>query len=213
MGDPKKLKKKYSTPRHPWNRTAIEEEKVLVREYGLAKKQEIYRANSFLKKYKDIAKRLIADTTIQGSKERRAMIEKLAHLGLLPPGARLDDVLSLKLKDILERRIQSRIVRRGLARSMNQARQAITHRHITLGEKEITSPSYLVSLDEEAVLSFKERSPFHDPEHPERVAAAAGVTGKEAHADIPDVPLEEQKMQGSEHPAAEAATEGKEAHR
>src|SRR3989338_6419191 len=107
MGDPKKLKKKYSSPRHPWSKTAIEQERVLTQEYGLGRKKEIFLANSFLKKYKNIAKRLIADHTRQGEQERHQMITKLQRLGLLQTPARLDDVLSIELKDILERRLQS----------------------------------------------------------------------------------------------------------
>ena len=33
-----------------WNKSVIEAERILVKEYGLAKKQEIYLANSFIKK-------------------------------------------------------------------------------------------------------------------------------------------------------------------
>ena len=52
MGDPKQLRKKYNTPRHPWIRATIESERVVVKDYGLVKKKEIHQANSFLKKYK-----------------------------------------------------------------------------------------------------------------------------------------------------------------
>lgn len=173
MGDPKKLRKKYYTPAHPWNKVAIETERQFCKEYGLVKKKEIYIANSFLKKYKDIAKRLIADTTAQGAKEGQQVIEKLQRLGLVQAGAKLDHVLSLELKDILERRLQSLICRKGLARSMKQARQYITHRHITIGSKEITFPSYLASLQEEALIAFRERSPLKSEAHPERQPIAA----------------------------------------
>ncbi len=169
MGDPKKFKKKYHTPAHPWNKTAIEVEGQLRQEFGLSKKKEIYISSSFLKKYKDIAKRLIADQTGQGAKEGAQITEKLQRLGLLPPGAKLDQVLSLGLKDILERRLQSLVCRKGLAKSMKQARQFITHRHIMLGNKEITSPSYVTSLQEEAVIAFHDRSALKNSDHPERM--------------------------------------------
>src|SRR3989344_4492795 len=107
MGDIKKLKKKYFTPRHPWNKKNIEEEAILVKEFGLQKKQEIQIAASFLKKYKDIAKRLIADQTAQGAKEKTQMIQKLQRLSLLKGEPKLDDVLSLSVRDILNRRAQS----------------------------------------------------------------------------------------------------------
>src|SRR3989338_5535083 len=176
MGDPKKFKKKYNTPAHPWNKQAIETEGILRKEYGLKKKKEIYIASSFLKKYKDIAKRLIADTSTQGAKEGQQMTAKLQRLGLLQTSAKLDHVLSLELKDVLERRLQSLVCRKGLAKTMNQARQFITHRHVMIGDKEITSPAYLTSLQEEAVLTFHERSALKSSDHPERTAAAVSAT-------------------------------------
>ncbi len=173
MGDPKKFKKKYDTPAHPWSKQAIEKEGQLRKDYGLKKKKEIYIASSFLKKYKDIAKRLIADKSVQGAKERQQMMEKLQRLGLLPADAKLDQVLSLELKDILERRLQSLVCRKGLAKSMNQARQFITHRHIMIGAKEITSPSYVASLQEESELAFQNRSALKSTDHPERSIPAS----------------------------------------
>lgn len=173
MGDPKKFKKKYDTPAHPWNKNAIETEGKLRKDFGLTKKKEIYIASSFLKKYKDIAKRLIADRSAQGAKEGLQMTEKLQRLGLLQAGAKLDAVLSLELKDILERRLQSLVCRKGLAKSMRQARQFITHRHIIIGNKEITSPSYVTSLQEEAVLTFHDRSALKNNDHPERSTPAS----------------------------------------
>jgi small subunit ribosomal protein S4 len=171
MGDPKKLKKKYSTPRHPWNKTDIDENNVLKREYGLRNRREILVANSFMKKYKDIAKRLIADETAQGVKEKKQMLEKLQRLGLLTASSILDEVLDLGLKDILERRLQSVVFKKGLARSMKQSRQFITHRHIAVGNKEITAPSYLISTEEENMLCFKGNSALSDEGHPERATA------------------------------------------
>ena len=169
MGDPKKLKKKYSTPNHPWNKTAIDEGRVLTKEYGLKSKKEILVASSFLKKYKDIAKKLVANTTDQGTKEKQQVLEKLQQLGLLSVTAELDQVLGLEVKDVLERRVQSIVFRKGLARTMNQARQFIVHRHVKIGGKEVTSPSVLLTLKEEAGLDFKDKSSLADEKHPERV--------------------------------------------
>ncbi|MEK6863600.1 MAG: 30S ribosomal protein S4 [Nanoarchaeota archaeon] len=169
MGDPKQLRKKYNTPRHPWMKASIESEKVVIKEYGLVKKKEIYIASSFLTKYKNIAKKLIATrTNPQAQKEKVQVLTKLQQLGFLPVGAELDQILGLELKDILERRLQSILFRKGMARSMKQARQFIVHRQVTVGEQEISSPSYLVSLTEESAVNFKEKSPFADSEHPER---------------------------------------------
>ncbi len=169
MGDPKKLKKKYNTPRHPWNKNNIETEGVIKKEYGLKNKKEIFIANSFLKKYKDIAKKLTATKTEQAEKEKTQILTKLQRLGLLPTGADLDQILGLELKQLMERRLQSLVFRKGLAKTMNQARQFIVHRHVKIGEQEIARPSYIVSLEEEGSISFKDKSALFDENHPERV--------------------------------------------
>jgi len=181
MGDIKKLKKKYFTPRHPWNKKNIEEEAILVKEFGLQKKQEIQIAASFLKKYKDIAKRLIADQTAQGAKEKTQMIQKLQRLSLLKGEPKLDDVLSLSVRDILNRRAQSIIAKKGFARSMKQARQFITHNHVLIGAKAITSPSTLLTLEAESNVTFKPSSSLAAEDHPERVPVERNLA-KEAAA-------------------------------
>ncbi|MBI2572591.1 30S ribosomal protein S4 [Candidatus Woesearchaeota archaeon] len=171
MGDPKKLKKKYSTPNHPWIRAAIESEKVLVQEFGLVKKKEILIASSFLRKYKKIAKNLIATKTQQAQREKELVLAKLKRLGILPSTGTLDQILTLEVKDVLNRRMQSVVYRKGLARSMKQARQFITHRHVRIADKEVTSPSYLVPLEEEEAIAFHEKSVFINVDHPERIVA------------------------------------------
>ncbi|MBI2661844.1 30S ribosomal protein S4 [Candidatus Woesearchaeota archaeon] len=175
MGDPKKLKKKYLSPSHPWNKVAIEAEAILKKEYGLVNKKEIFLANTFLKKYKDLAKKLIATKTVQAEHEKKLVLVKLQKYGLLPAGASLDQILSLETKDILERRLQTITNKKGLARSVKQARQFITHRHIIVGDKEITSPAYMLSLEEESKLSFKPESSLSNLDHPERMNLAKEI--------------------------------------
>lgn len=175
MGDIKKLKKKYSGPRHPWVKVAIEEERIIKRDYGLKNKRELFKLNSFLKMYKDIAKKLIARKTEQSKKEEKQILEKLQRLGLLPANSKLDDILELQLKNVLERRLQSLVLRKGLARSISQARQFISHRHIMINQKEITAPSYLVSLEEENQIGFKGKSSLANEDHPERINVAQSV--------------------------------------
>src|SRR3989338_3616136 len=202
MGDPKQFRKKYNTPRHPWVRANIESEKIVTRDYGLVKKKEIHIANSFIKKYRDIAKRLIATRTIpQAQKEKEQILNKLQELGLLPAGAELEQILGLELKDVLSRRLQSVVYRKGLARSMNQARQFITHRHIIIGDQEISSPSYLVSVAEEGAVTFKQKSALADAEHPERVILTKG----EASAPKAEAQSKDKKNEAVEAPQEKAS--------
>jgi small subunit ribosomal protein S4 len=216
MGDPKKLRKKYSTPVHPWKKTAIDAGRIIRKEYGLRNRKEILIATSFLKKYKDIAKRLIADNTAQGEREKKQMLDKLQGLGLLSSGIELEHVLSLELKDILERRVQSLLFRKGLARSMNQARQFIVHRHVVTGNKCITFPSYLMTVVEENQLGFKTKSNLSDVDHPERSNPAKEIQ-EEAEAVKPkkttkkeESKTDEEKVVSEEPVAEEAVPETEE---
>lgn len=168
MGSSKRFRKKYSTPRHPWIAANIEMEREITKEYGLGNKKEIWKMGSILKKYKDLVKKLIAVKTEQGEKERKQMITKLQKWGLVGAEAGLDNVLSLELKDIMERRLQSLVFRKGLARSMRQARQFIVHKHVMVGDKKITFPTYIVSREEEGQIKFDKHSSLSEEEHPER---------------------------------------------
>ncbi|MEM2803764.1 MAG: 30S ribosomal protein S4, partial [Nitrososphaerota archaeon] len=46
MGDPKRQRKKYETPKQPWRSDRLLEELKLVGEYGLRNKRELWRAAS-----------------------------------------------------------------------------------------------------------------------------------------------------------------------
>lgn len=168
MGDPKKQKKKYSKPTHPWEKYRIDEEKILVKTYGLKNKKEMWKSVSIQKKFADQVKRSITTTAGQVKKEKAQLLEKLNRLGLMQKNAKLDDVLSLSVKDILERRLQTLVFKKGLAKTIGQARQFITHGHITVGTKTITSPAYLVPMSEESSINFSQTSQLSDSEHPER---------------------------------------------
>lgn len=168
MGDIKKLRKKYSGPSHPWQKQRIEAEKKLLKEYGLKNKREIWKIESKLKSFANQAKKLIATRGLQAEKERRQLIEKLHRLGLVQKDAKLDDILSLTLKNLLERRLETLLYRKGFARTPKQARQFITHEHVTVAGKKITAPSYLVNKQEEPQITFITNSALANPEHPER---------------------------------------------
>lgn len=169
MGDIKKSRKKFEKPMHPWQKARIEKEKELNSEYCLKNKKELWKMASILKKFKDQVKSLTVREGSQADLERTHLKTKLASLGLLPPDSPLDSILGLELKDILERRLQTRVFRQGLSRSMSQARQFIIHRHIMIKGKVMTIPSYLVKTDEEKSIAFHNNSSLYDLEHPERI--------------------------------------------
>ncbi|MBW2991989.1 30S ribosomal protein S4 [Candidatus Woesearchaeota archaeon] len=168
MGDPGKKRRKYSGPNHPWSKERIDEENILRKEYGTKNKKEIYRLDSLLRKFKGEAKRLIPLTSEQAELEKKQLLAKLQALKLLPQDAKLDNVLAISLKDLMERRIQTLLVRKGLARTPKQARQFITHKHVMVNGKLITSPSTLLAVEQEGTLEFIPTSTLANPTHPER---------------------------------------------
>ena len=149
MGDPKKQKKKFSKPGHPWQKERIEAEKEITQQYGLRRKYEIWKLDSLLKKFLNRAKTLIAQRSGQSELEKKQLLQRLSKMGLLKKDSKVEDILNLTLKDMMERRLQTLIVRKQIARSMMQARQFITHEHVAIGARKVTAPSYIVSVDEE----------------------------------------------------------------
>lgn len=169
MGDPKKIRKKYETPVHPWQKTRIVEEIALLKEYGLKNKKEIWKFTSFLKKYKNQAKKLIAMHGSQADLERKQMMDKLKSYGLIMPGNEtFDAIFSLQIKDVLDKMLQVVVFKKSLARSPKQARQFITHGHVVIGNRKITSPRYLVHVKEKSQIGFTTASSIYSIDHPER---------------------------------------------
>lgn len=175
MGDPKRQRKRYSTPMHPWQMARIDDERVIKKDYGLKNKKEIWRMDSKLKTFKSQVKKLIAGSGPQVEKERGALMKKLNSLGLIGENADLSSALGITLKDFMERSLQAVVFRKKLARTIKQARQFITHEHIRVGEKKVTSPSYLVTKDEEAIVGIDKSSGLSNPEHPERIVEKVKV--------------------------------------
>jgi|GEM_PF-54415 len=170
MGDPKKIRKKYSTPMHPWIGSRIEEERAFRKEYGLGNKKEIWKMMSQLTDFKDRAKKLIARQDAQGEKEREQLLARMARLGLIQKDASFDDILGMSVRNVMERRLQSILVRKHLARTHKQARQMITHRHVLINGQVVTSPGHIITLDEESTIAFAPRSAFANESHPERLS-------------------------------------------
>ncbi|MEM4267661.1 MAG: 30S ribosomal protein S4 [Candidatus Woesearchaeota archaeon] len=169
MGDPRKRRKKYSTPSHPWQKERIELERMLKKEYGLKNKKEIWKIESLLRRYKKIGKETIIAETDQAKRKKSQLIMKLQSYGLVGESAQLDDVLSLASKDLFERRLQTLVFKKKLARTIKQARQLIVHGHIMVGKRKVTVPGYLVKKSEEEHIVFSPSSSFASVDHPERV--------------------------------------------
>ncbi len=141
MGDLRRQRKKYETPRFPWRIDALEAELKLVGQYGLRNKRELWRHRTMLSKYRGIARSLLGMSPEQRKKLETQLLNRLHRLGILPDKAALDDALDLSIEDILERRFQTIVFQKGLARSIHQARQLITHKHIAIEKRKVYSPT------------------------------------------------------------------------
>ncbi|GGN22884.1 30S ribosomal protein S4 [Halarchaeum nitratireducens] len=167
MALPGENTKFYETPNHPYQGERIAEESDLLSRYGLKNKQELWRAQSELRSYRREARELLGRVTEEGD-EGEEFVARLRRYGILGDADELDAVLSLDVTDVLERRLQTVAYRKGLANTPQQARQFVTHGHVTVGESRVTAPSRKVAVAEEDDVAFDETSPLDDELHPAR---------------------------------------------
>jgi len=171
MGDPKKLRKNYEAPSHPWRGDRIKEEKELVIKYGLKNKTEVYKAYSYLRSLRSQARTLQAQVRTgdrQSLKETDLLLKRCIRLGLLSDGASLQDILGLNIESILSRRFQTIVYNKGLSQTPDQARQMIAHGHVSLNDRKVTIPGLLVGKSDERTIDYTGRSPFRSEDHPMR---------------------------------------------
>ncbi|MGM0591556.1 MAG: 30S ribosomal protein S4 [Halobacteriota archaeon] len=166
--------KLYETPNHPYQGARIAEESDLLGRYGLKNKEELWRAQSELRNFRREARRLLGEA--QGDVDAAAaagedFLARLRRLGILSEEDDISRILSLDVTDLLERRLQTVVYRKGLAHTPNQARQFISHGHITVEGARVTVPSKKVEVTEQDTVSFDENSPLADDLHPERAEA------------------------------------------
>jgi small subunit ribosomal protein S4 len=135
----------------------------------LRNKHELWRLKTTLSKTRGIARSLISKTTEERSKMENEQLIKLKKLGILPETAVLDNVLDLTIEDILERRLQTIVFRKGLARTIFQSRQLITHGHVTIDGRRVTLPGYIVPKADEANVIYSPESAVAKEAHPLRV--------------------------------------------
>ncbi len=166
MGEPRRFRKKYENPFKPWDRDLLMGELILVGEYGLKNKKELRRAATFLRKIRDVARSTYGMSLEERELVSGELLNRLYKLGILPEKSSIDDVLKLTVRDILERRLQTIVYKKGLAKSVYHSRQMIVHRHIKVGDRIVDRPGYLVSREEEPTVEISPKSPYSNPDHP-----------------------------------------------
>lgn len=127
-----------------FSKVRMEEENALAKQYGLKNKREIWKTEAALARIRQQAKKLIFEP-----KAQQEFLARLATLGLVTGQPSLDDALSLTKIHLLERRLQTIVFKKNLAKTINEARQLIAHRKIAIGGRIVTVPGRIITIDEE----------------------------------------------------------------
>ncbi len=196
MGDPRRIRNQYERPKKLWEVDRIKHDKALKIEFGLKNMSELWAVTAHLKKYRREARRLLSLSDEERKDDVQKILAKLARMGVMKEGSKLEDILALEVRGFLERRLQTLVLRKGLARTTMQARQLITHGFISLNGRRLSAPGYLVTAEEEAGLAYSKPIDISVPSEGDEESAPEA---KEAEA-----PKEAPAPEQAEKPAEEA---------
>merc|ERR1712147_437649 len=132
-------------------------------QFGLKNKREIWRVRLALAKLRATARTLLTKDEKDPARifEGQALMRRMIRYGILDEDKqRLDYVLGLKLENFMERRLQTLVFKRGLAKSIHHARVLIKQRHIRVGRQIVTVPSFMVRVESQPHIAFALTSPF-----------------------------------------------------
>ncbi len=172
-----RLRKQYEKPLRLWDKQRIETEGKLREEYGLKNARELWKMQTILRKVRREARRLLAARGAEVERRKEQLIVRLKRFLIRKESPTLDDVLSLTIRDILDRRLQTIAYKRHMGKTVNQARQFISHGHVSVSGKKISSPSYLVSFQEEDGINWFGHAIRTDAAQPAPKAEAAAPSG------------------------------------
>ncbi len=160
MGDPRRLKKKFRKPKHPFQKDRLMEELEFIGKYGLRNKREFWKSRTILGDWRKLARKSRSLPQEQAIEVQQTLIKKLNRLGIIGSEAEFEDVLLLSVEDVLKRRLQTLVYEKGFSSTIYQARQYITHGHIQVRGKKINAPSYIVKKEEEEFIGYTPSSPL-----------------------------------------------------
>ena len=188
MGDPKYPRKVWRKPKRPLNYELKMDELQTLGTFGLRTKRELWKAHTELSRVRQQARSLLALTQEARAEKEPILLKSLSRIGLVSENASLDDVLNLKPTDLLARRLQTIVSNKLGFKTPYQARQAVIHGHIMIGDRKVDIPSYTVTVAEEGSVKFSPESKIPEmlektkPEAPKVEASAEGEEATPAEA-------------------------------
>ena len=162
MGDPKTSRRVWQKPKRPLNYDLIMDELKTLGTFGLKTKRELWKTQTELSRVRLQARSLLALRQDERERKEPILMQSLSKIGLVNEDSTLDDVLNLQVTDLLSRRLQTIAQKKLYFKTPYQARQAIVHGHIMIGDSVVTIPSYIVKTDEETKIHLIPESRFNE---------------------------------------------------
>ncbi len=162
MGDPKTPRRVWKKPKRPLNYDLMMDELKILGTFGLKTKRELWKTQTELSRVRLQARSLLALRQEVRERKEPVLIQSLSKIGLVDQNSTLDDVLNLQVTDLLSRRLQTIVQKKLYFKTPYQARQAIVHGHVMIGDSVVTIPSYVVKTEEEAKIHLIPESRFNE---------------------------------------------------
>ncbi len=207
MGSVKRLRKLFEGPKKVWDKQRITADRKLITEYGLKTMTELWKAQTLIRQIRREARRILSKRGTNLVVGEKQLLDRVKKFLVKKDDLKLEDLLSLTVKDMLERRFQTLAIRKGFAKTPRQSRQFIVHGHLAIKTNKVNSPSYLVTFDEEneinwfkkpVVVSAEEEKPAkkNDEKTEEKTGEKAGAA-------------EEKKVEAAQNPVEEKPSDEK----
>ncbi len=199
MGDPKYPRRDWKKPKRPLNYDLKMEELKTLGTFGLKTKRELWKAHTKLSGLRHQARSLLALREDVRKKKEPVLMSSLARIGLVGENSTLDDVLNLQVTDLLSRRLQTVVQKKLGFKTPYQARQAVIHGHVMIGDRKVDVPSYTVQIKEEEEIHLTSDSTL------------SKLLEKTQKEDVENVPTEESIVEkAGEQPKVENASQNSE---